>query len=177
MSERKPPAEQPAPSIPDGGLGEAMPEWLRRPPAWRDLEPKAPPRRTLPPPDTSVIDPATLISVDDLPDWLQRLAKPREIPTLTSATPPETPERRVIPRVIEASPRRTPPSPTHAERVESEPAPAARETPAGQVAPTIRDLNLPERVERPHAHSTLVLGTLLGVAVVVIVVLLVLLLS
>lgn len=78
------------PTLPDGGLSERMPDWLRRPPAWRSL-PKADaasqvtvpeasgvvaehPPRVLPGPDTSVIDPRTLVDVTDLPDWLQEIA-------------------------------------------------------------------------------------------------------
>lgn len=73
------------PTLPDGGLAERMPDWLRRPPAWRTL-PKteatsevprpeaAAPRRDLPEPDTSVIDPRTLVDVTDLPEWLQEIA-------------------------------------------------------------------------------------------------------
>ena len=77
----KPPAEESSAAeemrpLPDGGLGAAMPDWLRRPPAWRDL-PKAQPgarARELPEPDRSVIDPRTLIEVSDLPLWLQAIA-------------------------------------------------------------------------------------------------------
>lgn len=67
--------------LPDGGLTETMPEWLRRPPAWRDLE------RTnvgespmLPDPDTSVIDPRTFVELADLPAWLQAIAARGEEP-------------------------------------------------------------------------------------------------
>lgn len=62
--------------IPDGGLQESMPSWLKRPPAWRNktLSPEQRFERTLPEPDTSEIDPTTLVSVDDLPQWLQSIA-------------------------------------------------------------------------------------------------------
>lgn len=74
--------------IPDGGLQQSMPEWLRRPPAWRNLpkreEPAQPqetetvtevaPERELPEPDTSEIDPRALVDVTDLPQWLQDVA-------------------------------------------------------------------------------------------------------
>lgn len=61
--------------IPDGGLKEAMPSWLKRPPAWRNM-PSAEERhqRTLPEPDSSEIDPKSLVDVDDLPHWLQAIA-------------------------------------------------------------------------------------------------------
>lgn len=67
--------------IPDGGLQEAMPSWLKRPPAWRSM-PTAEQRheRALPEPDTSVIDPRTLVDVADLPQWLQSIAARGEIP-------------------------------------------------------------------------------------------------
>lgn len=60
--------------IPDGRLGETMPEWLQRPPAWRGMVVREPARRDVPPPDTSVIDPRTMLDIGDLPVWLQRIA-------------------------------------------------------------------------------------------------------
>lgn len=77
--------------LPDGGLTEGLPDWLRRPPAWRNL-----PRKehgddgggtepTLPEPDTSVIDPRTLVDVADLPAWLQNIAARGEKPALESS--------------------------------------------------------------------------------------------
>ncbi len=60
------------PSIPDGGLGDAMPEWLRTTPDWSQSPQVA---RQVPPPNTSTIDPATLVAVDDLPEWLQAMAR------------------------------------------------------------------------------------------------------
>ena len=67
--------------IPDGGLKDAMPGWLKRPPAWRNM-PSAEERheRTLPEPDTSEIDPHSLLNVGDLPQWLQAIAERGEIP-------------------------------------------------------------------------------------------------
>ncbi len=69
------------PPIPDGGLSESMPDWLRRPPAWRTLEdadvvqtrPAVADR--LPEPDTSVIDPRTFLIDDDLPLWLRNMGR------------------------------------------------------------------------------------------------------
>ena len=77
MSEK---SEQMRP-IPDGGLKEAMPSWLKRPPAWRDL-PSVEERheRTLPEPDTSTIDPHSLVDVTDLPQWLQAIAARGNVP-------------------------------------------------------------------------------------------------
>lgn len=67
--------------LPDGGLSESLPEWLRRPPAWRNLPRREDPagtlpdqKKSLPEPDTSVIDPRELITVEDLPQWLQDIA-------------------------------------------------------------------------------------------------------
>lgn len=67
--------------IPDGGLKDTMPGWLKRPPAWRNM-PSAEQRheRTLPEPDTSEIDPRSLVDVSDLPQWLQTIAARGEVP-------------------------------------------------------------------------------------------------
>lgn len=118
-SDRPPTEDQPdsanpdsPPSIPDGGLGQTMPDWLRRPPAWRHVQRQrvampvstrelAPAEQTnedeatttgdLSRSDTSTIDPATLVRVEDLPGWLQRLAerplRPRQ--PVTAASFPE----------------------------------------------------------------------------------------
>lgn len=65
------------PPIPDGGLAESMPDWLRRPPAWRTLQdsevmqPEPARAGKLPDADSSVIDPRTLLTDDDLPEWLR----------------------------------------------------------------------------------------------------------
>lgn len=60
--------------LPDGGLQSGMPDWLRRPPAWRNLGREASgEERVLPEPDTSVIDPRTLVDIGDLPQWLQEV--------------------------------------------------------------------------------------------------------
>ncbi|MCO5219411.1 MAG: hypothetical protein M9934_01895 [Thermomicrobiales bacterium] len=74
--------QEPMRPIPDGGLKDAMPTWLKRPPAWRSL-PTVDERieRTLPEPDTSVIDPTSLVDVSDLPQWLQTIAA-REVEKL-----------------------------------------------------------------------------------------------
>ncbi|CAA9555095.1 MAG: hypothetical protein AVDCRST_MAG43-1394 [uncultured Thermomicrobiales bacterium] len=60
--------------IPTDGLGESMPDWLQRPPAWRGMTVREPAQHDLPPPDTSVIDPRTMLELGDLPVWLQRIA-------------------------------------------------------------------------------------------------------
>lgn len=110
-------ATPPDPAIPDGGLAEAMPDWLRRPPAWRGMpaldipaaaeavtpsqldEPlastlankiveadDAPAAKAIPSPDTSPIDPSSLIELDDLPEWLIGLGK-RELPPRPASIP------------------------------------------------------------------------------------------
>lgn len=89
------------PPIPDGGLSTSMPDWLRAPPAWRGpLEPAAP-AKVVPEPDTSPIDPGTILTLEDLPVWLQRIAAGRgadaapEVTTVSHsrAAPPEARER------------------------------------------------------------------------------------
>lgn len=79
MSDVKQPEEMRP--IPDGGLKDAMPSWLKRPPAWRNM-PTAEERheRTLPEPDTSQINPHSLLDVSDLPQWLQTIAERGELP-------------------------------------------------------------------------------------------------
>lgn len=87
MSDRETPDQETSPTaesreemrpLPDGGLGANMPAWLRKPPAWRNLPrpegDRDPASKELPEPDTSVIDPRTLVDVDDLPTWLQEIA-------------------------------------------------------------------------------------------------------
>ncbi|HWV25379.1 MAG TPA: hypothetical protein VNZ58_14420 [Thermomicrobiales bacterium] len=94
--------------LPDGGLSDAMPDWLRRPPAWRELPRKddpVPSQRTLPDPDTSVIDPRELITVDDLPQWLRDIAAREHEPETTSI--PELPVRPEKPEPT-ATPETTP---------------------------------------------------------------------
>lgn len=120
---------QPEPSIPDGGLAEAMPDWLRRPPAWRGMPvPDVPPPdpvavpaptveveaampeaattaarpRELPPPDTAPIDPSSLIDLDDLPEWLVSLGR-RARPSLS----PDAERARAM-ADAEAPPTQTP---------------------------------------------------------------------
>lgn len=73
--------QEPMRPIPDGGLKDAMPAWLKRPPAWRSL-PTAEERfeRTLPEPDTRVIDPTSLVDISDLPQWLRTIAAREIVP-------------------------------------------------------------------------------------------------
>ena len=95
--------------MPDGGLAEAMPEWLRRPPAWRETTARR--GKAAPTPDTSPIDPRTLIGVEDLPDWLQRIAqRPAERPVRAEVAQP--PGQRVPIVVDPHRARRAPPQET-----------------------------------------------------------------
>ncbi len=77
-------------AIPDGGLGAAMPDWLQETPGWK-RPPQTAAARPIPDPDTSVIDPARLIDVDDLPEWL-RAVSTREPADHVPATAPPIPE-------------------------------------------------------------------------------------
>nr|MBA2278142.1 hypothetical protein [Chloroflexia bacterium] len=79
--------------LPDGGLGETMPDWLRRPPAWHGALPPDPSHTPLAP-DTSPIDPGTLIDIDDLPPWLQRIAARGEALTPQPLVPSQPPPTR-----------------------------------------------------------------------------------
>jgi len=69
-----PKGQDQARSIPDGGLGSSMPAWLRQPPAWKRTATVLA-GRSIPPPDTSTIDPRTMLEIDDLPQWLQAVAR------------------------------------------------------------------------------------------------------
>ena len=78
--------------IPDGGLATTLPDWLKERPAWSLESAK---KSTLPP-DASAIDPRLLVREQDLPNWLQAIAR-RETrdsdpvePVVVSETP-ETP--------------------------------------------------------------------------------------
>jgi hypothetical protein len=109
--------------IPDGGLQQSMPEWLRRPPAWRNLPRREEPPRTelaetsnstevvltapvteapreLPEPDTSEIDPRSLVDISDLPQWLQDLAARSDAlsapPVMTETPVARTAEENVM---------------------------------------------------------------------------------
>lgn len=100
MSEREKPTgtDEEMRPLPDGGLSNAMPDWLRRPPAWRDMPRQDRPatgEKPLPEPDTSVIDPRQLITVDDLPQWLRDIAA-REPMTEPAPPTPKHPETTIV---------------------------------------------------------------------------------
>jgi hypothetical protein len=97
-------ANSPRRPIPDGGLGAAMPAWLQQPPPWKQPPVQAE-GRPLPEPDTSVIDPATMLDDDDLPQWLRELAAPTASSTPVSrgagaAEPPAIPDEPMHPPAI-----------------------------------------------------------------------------
>lgn len=107
-----PPEEELRP-LPDGGLTETMPEWLRRPPAWRDLARKDDGEtgvRVLPEPDTSVIDPRTFVELTDLPAWLQAISSRGENPAQPEEAdlPPNSQEDQAVQSEDQTSEREVP---------------------------------------------------------------------
>ncbi len=96
-------------SIPDGGLSASMPDWLQRPPAWQATTTRGTQTRDLPPPDTSVIDPRTMLDIADLPEWLQRIAARASAPEVAATedraitAPPEAQVADPAPLVSPAS--------------------------------------------------------------------------
>lgn len=154
-------ATPPAPAIPDGGLSEAMPDWLRRPPAWRGMPvpdlpaapdaadaapvsagtpPAAPdgaptPPKVMPPPDTSPIDPSSLIELDDLPEWLVGLGK-RDLPPRPQPGPlPDAVERAADGPTVPAPSIPLPPFLRDGAAPESVLAPATSDATDGSDAP------------------------------------------
>lgn len=125
----EPRSGEPLRPIPDGGLRAAMPDWLRQSPSWRtrDDQPPETPVRSLIVPDTSVIDPRTILDVDDLPPWLQAIAA-REGPAndalLDVVTAPVPPVTRLVPETPDPDPvappelDSTPPEHEHPRRIE-----------------------------------------------------------
>lgn len=119
--------------IPTDGLGESLPDWLQRPPAWRGMTVREPARRDLPPPDTSVIDPRTMLELGDLPVWLQRIAARSMASEATDAhdvqpgpaNPAEPTEEKVSSALPEPTPDPDPPAP--------DPGPPAIEPPEAAV--------------------------------------------
>ncbi|HWV34507.1 MAG TPA: hypothetical protein VNZ55_02670 [Thermomicrobiales bacterium] len=131
--------------LPDGGLGENMPDWLRRPPAWRVLpaaqmpvfEPDpatTTPPRELPPEDTSVIEPTSLIEFGDLPRWLRELGTQRLTRENEAAETVDAP-------VQEAG------GEEHSEPVAPEAAPGAVPEPSSAVGATSQGDALPQAEE------------------------------
>jgi hypothetical protein len=71
--------------IPDGGLATSLPDWLKEPPSWTKEQTSV----AVLPPDTSPIDPRTLVRDEDLPEWLRAIAQ-REAEPIT--LPDQEPE-------------------------------------------------------------------------------------
>ncbi len=84
-------------TIPDGGLADAMPDWVRATPGWKQPADRAT-SMLLPPPDTSPIDPRTMLAADDLPVWLR---------DLRDATAIEPPDEEPTPQAAAESPVKT----------------------------------------------------------------------
>lgn len=176
MSENQQPEEMRP--IPDGGLKDAMPSWLKRPPAWRSM-PSAEERheRTLPEPDTSEIDPKTLVDVSDLPLWLQTIASRGELP----APEPDQSVGHALEQIQAASSR----SKLDPEDAEPEPVveddratdvPAEVETPKAQEVGLLSDEPATSLPPTPGANSPPYLMWALGVCGVIIVALAILVL-
>lgn len=151
------------PPIPDGGLSDDMPEWLQRPPAWRGMTAREPEQRQLPPPDTSEIDPRTMVEIGDLPVWLQRIA----------ARAAESESTREDPATGEIT-EPTPPALAAAGDTPSEPADADTGRPVAQAPPVITFNARPanQRVTRwrsPVVVSIVVVVSILIVAWVILV--------
>ena len=104
-----PKGQDQARSIPDGGLGSSMPAWLRQPPAWKRTATVLA-GRSIPPPDTSTIDPRTMLEIDDLPQWLQAVARRESGRDATAA--------QVLSLALEVEPELQPSSPNIATRGE-----------------------------------------------------------
>jgi hypothetical protein len=168
------------PPIPDGGLAESMPDWLRRPPAWRTLPdrevavPEPEETAALPEPDDSVIDPRTFLGDDDLPEWLRNLG-PGRGPAASLEDAQNALEADMAPTGID----------TRASDLPSEPAPA-RFVPASlPVTASSRSIGASRAPERPNVQPALatsgrqerglvtLLAGLLVIATIVIIVLVV----
>lgn len=182
MAPRDDQPEPDMPPIPDGGLSTAMPEWLRRPPAWRTLPDREEARAAtvestnLPQADTSAIDPRTFIQDNDLPEWLRSMRRsapnpgvqPESIPeegdTFTrpgSVTESESPGAARAPMVFRpAQPRVSRPSSPVTTSVQ----------PTNRVIPPRTSAGQPRWEQRA---TTLALGVALVLALMVILVLVV----
>lgn len=135
------PEQEPLPPIPDGGLSEVMPGWLRQPPSTATSAATAEH-----PADTPVadLDPAGFLTEDDLPDWLRQLSATAGPPAPSAANegaapppspapaPPVATARIEIPQ-RQPAPERSGPSPASAttgERVSPQPSPIPEPRPA-----------------------------------------------
>lgn len=156
--------------IPDGGLKDTMPGWLKRPPAWRSM-PTAEQRheRTLPEPDTSEIDPKSLVDVSDLPKWLQTIAARGEIPVpepdqtvghalqqlQAASARSRKPAREVVDPAIEEPPVEAPAEDPVTVDVSTEDQPGETAPEASAETPAAQESGEPES---PPMSTTLVIG-------------------
>jgi hypothetical protein len=93
---------EPLPPLPDGGLAQAMPDWLRA----------EPPSPSPPAASVAVTDPTGFITEDDLPEWLRQLSPsytapvPCVEPSPSQGPPPScpTPTPPVTLPVVQPSP-------------------------------------------------------------------------
>ena len=176
------------PPIPDGGLTDAMPEWLRRPPAWRTLPdrevmvPEPENASDLPEPDESIIDPRTFLTDDDLPAWLRRLGPGRALRSQDGdhAEPGDehtrlTPSDATEPDSLLPAERRTAASPSRFRPTSPPVAPALSRVDNADQGVALRQRPIPpEPAQSPAwqgAWVVAVLAALLVVALSVIVVL------
>lgn len=145
--------------IPDGGLQDAMPSWLKRPPAWRNM-PTAEERfeRTLPEPDTSEIDPKSLVDITDLPQWLQTIAAREPVVV------PEPAVEHAVEQVLQIQPE---PEPTAVEVLETE-QPAEAEELVTTVEP---DVVPPEMLPDASHPNTALLWSVIALLVITVLVL------
>jgi len=148
---------QAGPAIPDGGLGNAMPSWLQQPPAWKQAAAKTT-RRELPLPDETPIDPRTVLEVDDLPEWLQAIARRMAAPANISEPTPDSVEESPAPVAVMVKP-------SVAESVPSRSAPPVA---VSSAEPATRPDTTP-RIERPWWTSDRVVGLLLLAVVVTLI--------
>lgn len=156
------------PFIPDGGLGSAMPEWMREPPSWKRAAAPAV-VRPLPEADDSEIDPRRLIELDDLPQWLRDVAV--RMPKRTATGAATDPNRPVVSEPGGAVAA----SPFEALRASRDTVAAAGDRP-GTPAQTSKPLHtsmkvgpFPTSTARPWWISDVTLGILLVAIVITII--------
>lgn len=149
--------------IPDGGLQDAMPSWLKRPPAWRNM-PTAEERfeRTLPEPDTSEIDPKSLVDITDLPQWLQMIAAREAVPA------PEPAIEHAVEQILQTQPE---PDAVEIEVDNPDPEPVPIPEAEESVPVTEPVLTPPEMLPEPSHANTGLLWSVIALLVITVLVL------
>lgn len=97
-------ANEQQPAIPDGGLNASMPAWLTERPRWADTPPREAPApvKHLPPPDNSRIELSSILDINDLPAWLQDVARRVERrDAVLASTPVAAPAPEVAPEIAD----------------------------------------------------------------------------